>query len=138
MVTVYQVFRYLTEIIWRNNYPFPTYSLSAIDNFKIILIVLEDCCVEYWFEKTRKCMSMWTGRHDITEILLKAALNPIQSIKIILTKIWKTSINDSEIIGYSWKHCSKLSNSTLWVIFPFATMFSNVVCCWCVCMWESV
>ena len=30
-------------------------------------------------EKTRKCMSRWTSRRDITENLLKTALNPNQS-----------------------------------------------------------
>ena len=45
-------------------------------------IAWEDCCVECWCEKTRKCMSRWTGRRDITEKLLKTALNINQSIKV--------------------------------------------------------
>ena len=43
-------------------------------------VAWEDCCVEYWCEKPRKCMSRRTGRRDITEKLLKMALNPNQSI----------------------------------------------------------
>ena len=40
-------------------------------------VAWEDCCVEYWCEKTRKCISRWTGRRDITEKLLKTALTSI-------------------------------------------------------------
>ena len=40
----------------------------------------EDCCVEYWCAKTRKHTSRWTGRRDMTEKLIKTALNPNQSI----------------------------------------------------------
>ena len=36
--------------------------------------------VDYWFEKARKHMYMWTGRRDMTEKLLKAAINPNQSM----------------------------------------------------------
>ena len=43
-------------------------------------VAWEECCVEYWCEKSRKCMSRWTGRRDITVTLFKTALNPIQSI----------------------------------------------------------
>ena len=39
-------------------------------------VAWEDCCVEYWCEKTRKHMSWWTGHRDITETSLKMALNP--------------------------------------------------------------
>ena len=31
----------------------------------------------------------------------------------------------------SWKHCGKRRNSSFWVISPFATMISNVVCSIC-------
>ena len=53
-------------------------------------VAWEDCCVEYWCEKTRKCMSRWTGRRDITEKLLKTTLNPNQSINN--EAIWKAII----------------------------------------------
>ena len=43
-------------------------------------VAWEDCCVEYWCEETRKHMSRWTGRRDMTEKMLKTALNPNQSI----------------------------------------------------------
>ena len=43
-------------------------------------VAWEDCCVEYWCENTRKCMSRWTCRRDITEKMLKTALNPNKSI----------------------------------------------------------
>ena len=38
------------------------------------------CCVVYWCGKTRKRMRRWTGRRDMTEQLLKTALNPNESI----------------------------------------------------------
>ena len=43
-------------------------------------VAWEDCCVENWCGKTRKCMIRWTGRRDITQKLLKTALNPKQSM----------------------------------------------------------
>ena len=43
------------------------------------------CCVVYWCGKTRKRMSRWTDRRDMTEKLLKTALNPNQST----TWAWK-------------------------------------------------
>ena len=36
---------------------------------------------EYWFPELQESMDRFTGHHDITEILLKKALNTIQSIK---------------------------------------------------------
>ena len=42
-------------------------------------VAWEDCCVKYWSERTRKCMSRLTASRDITEKLLKNALNPNQS-----------------------------------------------------------
>ena len=39
------------------------------------------CCVVYWCEKARKYMSRWTGRRDLTEIMLKTALKLNKSIK---------------------------------------------------------
>ena len=38
--------------------------------------------VEYWLKYLQESMDMCTGRHDITEILLKTALYTIQSITI--------------------------------------------------------
>ena len=37
-------------------------------------------CAEYWLKGLTKSMDRCTGRRDITEILLKAALNTTQSI----------------------------------------------------------
>ena len=43
-------------------------------------VAWEDCCEEYWCEKTRKHMSRWTCHSDMTEKMLKTALSPNQSI----------------------------------------------------------
>ena len=43
---------------------------------------LEEYCADYWLKRLQECMDWYTGRCNITEILLKTALNSInQSIK---------------------------------------------------------
>ena len=44
------------------------------------------CCVVYWCWKTRKRMNRWTGRRDMTEQLLKTALNPNTSINQLINQ----------------------------------------------------
>ena len=41
-------------------------------------------CAEYWLNELQESMDKCTGRRDITEILLKTALNTIQSINQML------------------------------------------------------
>ena len=41
---------------------------------------LEKKCAEHWLEELQESMDRCTGRHDITEIRLKMALNTNQSI----------------------------------------------------------
>ena len=41
---------------------------------------LKEYGVEYWLKELQECMDRYTGHHDIPEILLKTALNTIQSI----------------------------------------------------------
>ena len=43
-------------------------------------VAWKEYCAEYWFKELQKNMDRCTGRRDITEILLKMALNTIQSI----------------------------------------------------------
>ena len=40
----------------------------------------KEYCAEYWLKELQESMDRCTGRRDITEILLKTALNTIQSI----------------------------------------------------------
>ena len=61
------------------------------------------CCVVYWCGKTRKRMSRWTGCRDMTEKLLKKALNPNQSN------------NQHTWILYLWE----TPDSSLWVLCLF-------------------
>ena len=42
----------------------------------------KEYCVEYWLKELQENMDRCTGSHHITEILLKMALNPIQSINV--------------------------------------------------------
>ena len=42
-------------------------------------MVWKEYCTEYWLNELQESMDMCTGRRDITEILLKTALNTIQS-----------------------------------------------------------
>ena len=41
---------------------------------------LKKYCAEYWLKELQESMDRCTGHHDITEIVLKTALNTIQSI----------------------------------------------------------
>ena len=43
-------------------------------------VAWKKCCMEYWCEKAKKHMSRWTGGLEMTEKLLKTALNWNQSI----------------------------------------------------------
>ena len=44
-------------------------------------VAWKEYCAEYWFKELQESMDRCTGRHDLTEILLKTVLNAIQSIK---------------------------------------------------------
>ena len=98
-VSLVQMCVYITVCIYRvaccallNAYNFHTRNMSVcilqindsyivkLLHFMLLRFAWEDCCVEYWCEKTRECMSRWTGRRDMTEKLLKTALNPNQSM----------------------------------------------------------
>ena len=47
----------------------------------------KECCAEYWLKELQKSMDKCTCRHAITEILLKIALNTIQSINQPLASV---------------------------------------------------
>ena len=59
-------------------------------------VAWKGCCVVYWCGKSKKRMSRWTGRRDMTEKLLKTALNPNQSINHIMTSDWPIRYLNSE------------------------------------------
>ena len=42
-------------------------------------VAWKEYCAEYWLKELQESMNRCTGRRDITEILLKTALNTIQS-----------------------------------------------------------
>ena len=44
-------------------------------------VVWKEYCVEYWLKELQETMDKCTGHRDITEILLKTALNTIQYIQ---------------------------------------------------------
>ena len=50
-------------------------------------VAWKECCAVYWSKELDESMDRCADRRDLTEILLKAALNTIQSIK--LPKRWK-------------------------------------------------
>ena len=95
-------------LIWllKFNFSFPTlfsetFSMILLDlfhglqNYQSLLCIYKFliCCVVYWCEKTRKCMSRWTGRRDITEKLWKNGVKP-QSINQV--HFWAQSFIVSE------------------------------------------
>ena len=48
----------------------------------------KEYCAEYWLKEFQESMDRCTGRHNITEILLKMELNTIQSIN----KVWTSPL----------------------------------------------
>ena len=61
-------------------------------------VAWKEYCAEYWLIELQESMDRCTGRHDMTEILLKRALNNIQSNQINLrirprqTIVFKTGV----------------------------------------------
>ena len=53
-------------------------------------VAWKEYCVEYWLKELQESMDRCTGCCDITEILLKTALNNIQSINPYYTMPSKT------------------------------------------------
>ena len=47
----------------------------------------KEYCAEYWLKDLQESMERCTGHHDITEILLKTALNTIQSINHLSSRL---------------------------------------------------
>jgi hypothetical protein len=43
-------------------------------------VAWKEYCAEYWLEELHESMDRCTGCHDIIEIMLKTALNTMQSI----------------------------------------------------------
>ena len=46
----------------------------------------KEYCAEYWLKELQESMDRCTGHHDITEILLKMALNTSQSINLLINQ----------------------------------------------------
>ena len=57
-------------------------------------VAWKEHCAEYWLKELQESMDRYTGRRSITEILLKTALNTIQSLNISNDKFldWSKSI----------------------------------------------
>ena len=60
-------------------------SLTAVRSFDNVYVgkqpvAWKEYCAEYWLKEFQESMDKCNGHHDITEILLKTALNTIQSI----------------------------------------------------------
>ena len=51
------------------------------------------CCVVYWCGKTRKCMSRWTDRRDMTKKLLKRLLTLSLTWHFCSRRFWTYFVN---------------------------------------------
>ena len=58
----------------------PLSLLSVVSPMVNQPVAWKEYCAEYWLKELQESTDMCTGRRDITEILLKTALNTIQSI----------------------------------------------------------
>ena len=56
--------------------------------------ILKKFCAEYWLKELQESMDRCTGRLDMPEILLKTALNSIQSINQSILKYLPNYIID--------------------------------------------
>ena len=59
----------------------------------------KEYCADYWLKELQESMDRYTGHRDITEVLLKTALNTIQSI------------NQSQVLG-------TVFFPSYWLLFP--------------------
>ena len=57
-------------------------SLNAADCFDNDYVGKKEYCAEYWLRELHEGMEKCTGRRDVTERLLKAGINSIQSINL--------------------------------------------------------
>ena len=46
-------------------------------------VAWKEYCAENWFKELQESMDWFTGHHDITEMLLKTALDTLQSVNIL-------------------------------------------------------
>ena len=52
-------------------------------------VAWKECCAENWLKELQESIDRCTGHRDITEILLKMALNTIQSINPFFGLKWQ-------------------------------------------------
>ena len=66
------------------HFRFPHYRLTCLHwrLHYIFRVAWKEGCVEYWCEKSRKHMSRWTGRRDMTETFVDNGVK-LQSINIL-------------------------------------------------------
>ena len=58
-------------------------------------VAWKEYCAEYWLKELQESKDKCTGRLDITEILLKTALNTIQSIN-------QLALKGSKVMGFEY------------------------------------
>ena len=59
-------------------------------------VAWKEYCEEYWLKELQESMDRHTGHQDVTEILLKTALNIIQSINQSINRLQMLQIWTSE------------------------------------------
>ena len=70
-------------------------------------VIWKEYSAEDWLKELRESMDRCTGRRDITEILLKTALNTIQSINQLINPNLKFDENGRKVIPKGKKHWGK-------------------------------
>ena len=58
-------------------------SLQCFQKPSSPVVAWKEYCAEHWFKELQESMDMYPGLCDITEILLKIALNTMQSISLL-------------------------------------------------------
>ena len=63
-------------------------------------VAWKEYCAEYWLKELQESMNGCTGRHDVTEILLKTAINTIESINQSISQSINKRTMDLEIFSF--------------------------------------
>ena len=98
------------------------------------LVAWKQYCAEYWLKEFQESMGRCTGRHDIYEIMLKKALNTIQSINQSTNSLIRL-VNTSRCL---YKGSKSPTSRCLYNSFPSKPWFLRV-CSTCLLktLWEK-
>ena len=89
----------------------------------MIIMAWKEHCVEHWLKELQGSMDSCTGCHDVTEKMLKTAMNTMQSIGQIQSFASENSMQEYEIYSVEASKCNhikeKVKQETMFDISSF-------------------